>query len=215
MGVTGDIFQVVMQQSYLGQTCLNAFYYRQTSENTDPDIESAEALAPAFDLNITPAIADLQVDAVQFETLETINLFNPADLNSRNITTVTEGAITAIDALPSYVASEFRTSRVTRAIRRGFKRFTGLDESMMTVGVLAPAYLAAAGALSVALSMNIQRLNEPLTPIFQPVIVKRIKYTTSSGSEAYRLPTSQAELEYFAANFIYTRITTQNSRKSW
>lgn len=215
MGSIGDIFQLVMKQTYLGQECLNVFFYRQISENTDPDITSAQALASAFDQDVCPAIAGIQIEACEFDTLEVINLFDPGDLNSRNITAVSTGAIVATDALNTFHAMEYRTSRVTRAIRRGFKRFTGMDESMVIVGQLNPSFYTVATAVKDAMNATIQQDGEPLTPNFQPVIVKRIKYVTSSGSTAYRLPTDVVEAEYYKANFLYTRVSTQNSRKSW
>lgn len=215
MGAVGDIYQLSLEQEYLGQACFNIFHYRQQTENTDTEITTSEALGRAFDALILTFLKEIQVTTVEYKEINVFNLFNPEDVYSRVPTTETTGAYVSTDALNTFHAIELRTLRVRRDIKRGFKRFTGMDESMVIAGILNPALSEDVANVRLALSNDQQLPEETDTPVWRPVIVKRVKYVAPSGKTAYRLPESTGELVYNRATWEYARISTQNSRKSW
>lgn len=213
----GDLYQLTFKQRAFNIQLVNVFTYIQTNENTDPDMSSAEALNFAFQEDVVPFIAGVQTSDVDYIGIEVINCFDEAELFSTTTVVPDDGSVTPTDVLPLFMAWEFRTTRVRRDIRRGYKRFSGLDESMIFGGGPVAPYITGLLNLGVAMTANIQYVTEPLTPTFRPVIVGRVKYTTEEGNEAYRLPESAVEMgsKWFAADFDFVRVSTQNSRKNF
>lgn len=213
----GDVYNLVLQQSLYGQFVYNIFQYRQLTSGTNPSYTDAGSLIQAFQIDVLTSLDNISVSDLAYVNIDVWNLFDPDELASDNTLVPSAGAVTPTDVLSRFMAWEFRSHRATRSIRRGYKRIAGLDESMLTNSQPTAGMVTALATAAAALSADIQWNDEPLTPTFQPVIVKRIKYTAPSGNPAYRLPESAEEMgnNYFVPVYEYLRLTTQNSRKAY
>lgn len=215
LGAIGDVFQLVLRQSLFTNEILNVFYYQQLNANNDPDNNSSVSLLGAFVEDVLPEIAPIQITNLNYVGIDVINLFNPDDLFSDDSISPSTGSYVVTSVLPQFMAWEFRTARLTRSIRRGYKRFAGLDEAMVADGGAASGILADLASAATAISANIAYSSAPLAPTFRPVVVKRIKETDAEGNVTYRLPEGNAEAEVMDATFSYLRLSTQNSRKGY
>jgi hypothetical protein len=192
---------------------LNAFYYKQMSANNDATNNASLILLSAFVEDVLTPIANLMRSTVLFDEIEVINLFDEDDVSSDASISPAHGSLSSGEETASYLALEFTTSRVTRAIRRGFKRFWGFPEGWVTDGVYNGVGDPTPATAATAMSADIAFSSAPLGPTFRPVVVKRIKYTTEEGHDAYRLPANGAEAQSVRATWSFQRISTQNSRK--
>jgi hypothetical protein len=100
-------------------------------------------------------------------------------------------------------------------MRHGYKRICGLHEDLVMGNGWNNAHAQYAALLALAIAIA-STIDSPAgAPVdWDPVVVKRIKYTTPSGTTAWRLPTSQGELQYYSitsASLQYP--TTQVTRK--
>lgn len=215
LGAIGDVFQLTLRQRYFDTQVLNVFYYQQLNANNDPVNNSSVILLGAFAEDVLPAISNIQVTELAYEGIDVINLFNVEDLYSDDSVEPTAGAYVVTSVMSPFNALEFRSSRVSRAIRRGYKRFAGMDESMIEDGFLASAFVPAITAVSNAITVSIAFSGAPLGATFNPVIVKRIREVDAEGNVTYRLPEGNAEAIVADAVYSYLRLSTQNSRKTY
>lgn len=213
----GDLYQLTFKSHFAAKNMVNVFTYRQQNANTDPTTSTPAALALAFAQDTLPLIEDVQITNVIYDTIEVINAFDPTEIYVTSSLPVANGSVTVTDIMAIFLAWEFRTQRQRRDIKRGYKRFSGLDESVVANNAPTAGMLTTLNALGTGMSTPIQYSVFPLTPTFEPVIVKRIPYVTPEGNDAYRLPNSAVEMgsNYYAAVFTYTRISTQNTRKTF
>jgi hypothetical protein len=117
------------------------------------------------------------------------------------------------DMLPSFNAVNFTLRAASRAVRPGSKRIVGLAEGMVAGDFITNATtIGEMNAYRLALAATIESPNDN-TEYF-PVIVKRVPYTTSKGTEAYRWPTTDAELVAPAVTgaLLNLRVSHQVSR---
>jgi hypothetical protein len=214
----GDIYQVVLNSTFMAQQMRNVFHFYQTFVMTD--YEAAENLAVAVTQKLFPAAnAGLRstfiVSAVSYNGLDITNLYNDDIFINYTTGYPYVGGQGIQEAMPPFVAYELRSNRLRGDIRRGFKRFSGLPENY-----------GQGGALDSGVRTLIQaQLGDPFadkwtaqaTPDdeWHLVVVKRIEYTTDKGNRAYRLPANQMEGDFFRPTEwdVQPRVTTQNSRK--
>lgn len=205
----GDVYQVRIKTVGLNSLeNYNVWFYRDELGTPSPD-DAAEVIATEFVSDVIPSMADVLSVEATISEIEVTNLFDAAQLYVLPLAVVGTGAG---DVCPPFTALSMRTSRVRRDIRRGQKRFGPISEGLVTDGVLDPAGLPLLQPLADAMENNLDPA--AVETLYQPIIVKRIAYTTPSGNTAYRLPETLAELEYFLTDtWEIVGVTTQNSRK--
>jgi hypothetical protein len=205
----GDIYQLRMVVLDQNQDQNNNVFYYYDELGPGGSLSAAQALAEAFQSEMTPILRGLLSDEANIDFIEVTNLFDADVLWTEPIE---ESGSQSGDVATNFTSLSYRTTRVRRDIRRGFKRFGPIPASFILDGEPNPASQTTFDAGATYLGQSITDPTE--SNIYVPVIVKRIPYTTPSGRAGYRLPATQAEAEWFVASeWDFRGITTQNSRK--
>lgn len=203
MGSIGDVYQLVDQQAQAGQQVLNVYFYRL---DTPVVGNAAQFLAESWVDNVLPDITAWQcVDVVHTAVIVT-NLFNESEQHTELISEAGSGASTV---MPTFVAVGFQLIGDNAAVRDGQKRYAGIDEGVVTDGVITDATLIGQlVALGVTLATGLPIGLDADALI--PVIVGRI---LTGGS--YRLPTNSGEavLSEIIDALFNVDVTSQTSRK--
>lgn len=174
---------------------------------------SAQHLANTFNTEVLPGLANLLTDKIDFERIEVDHLFNTTDFYVLQSLSENEGNVVQ-DAMPPGVTVGLRFPTTDRAIRVGYKRFSGASEDSALNGFLTTASVNVWQTWANTLMPNIDS-GDGIA--YRVVIIKRIKYTTPSGKPAYRLPNSLAEmgnnLSVPTSVVVVNALGSQNSRK--
>jgi hypothetical protein len=207
----GDCIELVHEQSYLGQSVNNIYYFEAIDGNA-----SLVSLADWFETNVVAAVKQLQNTDLRHENLRLRNLFQTAENYEAVLTgfgAVTSGTI----EMPAFFAAQIRFEHLTATTRPGFKRFSGLTEGdiadarmmsatitkLNTIGALLvnPPSVANVGWAHVV----VNRVCDELNPIMG----------ATPRCLRYVLPRSQAEYNpgYPVVYESYSEPTTQNTRK--
>jgi len=167
-GTTGDLIQLVDNQSYLGQQILNVYYYRLNAVFIG-DTDYLEQLNTYWGLNVLAQVKSIQGDYLAHNSREWRNLSNGTDLFVD--ASVERGDLTPTDdtVTPSFLSAGFMLQRGSLVTRNGYKRFAGLIEANV------------AGNTIVGLDDEIELirtalagdLNIGILAVAEPVIVKR------------------------------------------
>ena len=211
MPLGGDVIELVHEQTYLGQTVNNVYFFEAAVAEA-----SMSDLANWFETNVVTKVKLLQNDLVNHVNLRLRNLFNEAETLEEPLTGT--GTITSSDIeLPSFIASQVRLEHASGAVRPGFKRYTGMTEGSLTDGLLNITPISKLEDIADLL------VNPPVVANsgWAHVIVGRLcEVPNPTPNEVpaclkYRLPQNQAELvvAYPIAYTVYAQITSQNSRK--
>lgn len=176
-----DIYILEDKQTWnSGEEVLNVYQYQRLA----PEGTAADCIQ-AFEQSMLTAIRALQINLVNHALLRCYNLGDLEDF--AELTLSGQAGVNSGEALPVFAAVNFTLRPGSRAIRPGAKRIAGIPENVTANGVITNStYLASMETLRVKMFTNIQ--DTPSETEYQPVIVKRIKYTTSGGTEAYRFP---------------------------
>lgn len=131
MGInTGDLLQIIDNQTYLGEDLMNVYYYRWFSlPVTDP--AAYTGLLNSFDEIVIDNVIKAQNEFLEHTTLSIRNLSN--NLDYAEMTVAKDGLLDVDPAncLQSYVTLGFQMIRDSLATRNGYKRFSGLIESQV------------------------------------------------------------------------------------
>lgn len=207
-----DLFVVTLTMGVDGGLMKLPFSYRSANASL---LASSVDLREAFFDDVIPLIAGVVVSLTQFSRIDTLNLFDPADFDEYIYPSPAFGTRTG-QSLPFFNAAAFKSQKPEAGQRPARKRFGYLSESDVQGQGLqdVSGYFAALDALAAQLGTNLTRLTGTE---YEPQIIKRIKYTTPSGKDAYRFPNSPEEAEdgYFPAiNWTWSNIvTSQITRK--
>lgn len=203
-----DIMKLTLHQTYGtgGEPSQNDFFYLQETVEG-----GANTLTNAFYDTILPLINACQHGIMKNTRIRTINLFDLGDFNERTLSSTGTNADGGAEALPFFNAFNVTLRVSTRAVKPGSKRFSGLSEFHNAAGVLVgldtqlPALLAA---------LDDPLENEGLAATFRPIVVKRIEYTTSKGTQAYKLPETPEDAVYgfVQSAFCNMKVRHQDSR---
>lgn len=196
----------------LDNVVVNSFTYDTTE--LLPTSEGAMELANLFaDLFLTDGTA--LKDCVSSDTyFDSIVVKAPQVPSVLAVKPLSVSGSTSAPSDSPFVAAEFFQNRKVGNIRSGFKRFGLISDVNISGGQAVAGFLPFLSELADKLGTSFVTVIGGGSVTLTPVIVKRIKYTTSSGRTAYRLPEGLDTLEYYqATNWVYKRITTQNSRK--
>lgn len=188
-----------------GEQMLNVYFFTSFDAAA-----TAEDLTLAFNNDVLNLIKICQAAAVSHTTITARNLGDPADYYERALTGAVGGY--AGESLSAFTAYPFTLRAATRAVRPGSKRIGGVPEAanLSTNGVITDAtLLTALNNVRTAMATVVNAAG----PDYQPVIVKRVR-SGAPGSYTYRLPTTDAEAEYYdvATALLNTTLSHQVSR---
>lgn len=194
----GDLLQITAFQEYLGQVCLNVFYFRWSSAPT-VDNSYLEPLWNDFRDEVLDFMIPLQVEQVIHNNLQIKNLSNGVDFyeDDPNLTGSIEAPDTEI--LPSYFALGFKMIRDSLVTRNGSKRIVGVPEG----NVSGNEYVGDPVAISDFENALVANLEVGLVTVAFPIIVKR-PIPTPAGSDYVYSSVNGAQFQ---------GVTTQNTRK--
>lgn len=221
-----QLYELTLTQEYFGQVALNRWNY--ITDSTPAGGTLPQLLVEAFgalpenglfpENTLFDAIRNIQSTAVRYVGIECFDVYVPTAFYSTPFPSGTNG-IPGTEPTSPTQAWGFRSSRSRRDIRRGFKRFAGVQEGNVGPGGVIPQ------AMLNLLDVVAQRMTDPLTidddgntVVFQPCIVSKEKYAVpDSTTEAYRYyedPTVQ--FENIATSILwqpYNTVRTQTSRQ--
>ncbi len=164
-----DVIQMTVIQEQAGQQVLNVYHY-QVVTLTGLDGDYLQVLIDHFNDEIKPQIVALQSNALAYKGIRVVNLTNGVDFLEYTYPASTTGQV-ATDALPPNVTYTFRLLRETLATRHGYKRFSGVAESMQNNGVFA-GNQAIIDNLRGELASDVQPAPS-VVPLMAPVIVRK------------------------------------------
>lgn len=221
------LYEVTLRSEYAGQQMVNRWNYVSAGETAA--VLGSFALAAAFGAipagtppalptgTVFERIRNITVNACRMVELSVANVYVPSDFYLRPFGTGVVGLRAETGESPA-VSVGYRTNRVTRAIGRGTKRFSGIPDTFagaggnLAAGILADVQLLA-DSMSAVLTYN----DEGNTVSFSPAVVSKVEYTTPSGSTAYRYaPDLAAQLARTAVGVLwefYPQVRTQTSRQ--
>lgn len=196
--VTGDLIQLVDNQSYLGQQVLNVYYYRIVVI-TGLDDPYLNDLNTAWATVVLPTILAMQADELLHVSREWRNMSNGVDIFTDTEVIPGDNGVPVGDLLPSYVSAGFMLQRDSLVTRNGYKRFAGLFETLVegNTFLFEPENIEAVEEALAAV------LNIGLIPVAAPVIVKR---PIEAPVEDYEYSGVQSA--------TFRSLGTQNSRKA-
>lgn len=211
-----ELYLLTLFGDIMGQQTVNTFTYYQVSAETSAET-SAHVLAEAFiDAFVQAGIGFCSGGISQeqsYTAVRVVNLFEDvSDFAEIALPTTAKGASTDA-AMPPFVAYSFRTPWLGSGVRRGFKRFGGVRETVVTNGVIEPAAIAdLQSEIGDALAQPLSVGNGD----YQHVVVRRVKtLDPETGKYSYDYPTNVGELYQVEPSVwvIQPNISTQNSRK--
>lgn len=191
---TTGIYELVLEQTYLGQIVTNVFHYLHTLGAND----AQAACINAFEDDVMAPISLVQSNNLDYTNIRCANLTGfLADVNV--VPTVTSGTLGGFDAA-SFIAVPLRYARTTKDTRNGSKRLSGMLEENMEEQGWSVSYIALMNTLATVLGTDIAFPGD----IFAPIILKK----PPAAGPTYTFN------DVFAVQFL-NRVSTQNTRKSF
>lgn len=219
------LFEVIVEGVYFGQQCINRWNY--VAPDTVLSIDSSEALAVAFgvvpDAGVYPADTlfqawrSLVANTFQYESYFIRDVYDGSDFINNAFIPGTVG-VGSGESMPPFAAFGARTNRINLDIRRGFKRFVGVNEgSSAAGGTLTSGAVTALDALCVKMSEVLNYSVSGDTIAFAPCIVQKEKHVLTGGRVSYRyFETIEEQLPHITVGNTwegYDTVRTQNSRQ--
>ena len=191
----GDVVELTLHGTVLGQVNLNVFAYQQTA---GVGTDGAGGLATSFIATVVPAMQAIVTDNTGYQSVSWRSLHGTfAEGNTALGTTV--GSRSA-PALPPYACWAFRLLRTNSDSRGGYKRIAGIAESDQDNGVYTGSIITPLTAMATTLHLSLSTTGGntwiPVVPSF-----------ILNGSPR------AVPLFNPVAGAIFQRISTQNSRK--
>lgn len=223
-----QLYEITLNGSFADQDVINVWNYAQSNPTLTGSADNLRSLfgaltPPSVIFNSGTVLAAYQLavnPAYTFISLFVRNVYDPTDFSEFVMPTGVIGeAVTGV-AQPPFMAYPFRGTRTRLDIRRFFKRIPAVGKDVVgTEGAIEPTF-ATNVLVPLADAMEATLTGGTGIP-YQPVVVKKQRYTTPSGSTAYRyIPDADggvaAQLEDTTGVGqigISGFITTQNSRK--
>lgn len=195
--IVGDVLQLNLVSTYLGQTLNNIFHFQITQVGSV--VNASTALGTGFGDNVLDDIRAITSDQITYNHADIVNIRDVSDFaqDDYSVTGSLTGG-TTLD-LPSYIGLGFRYNRVGPGQRHGYKRFGGLIESQVSGNSYAGNPTLAAD-LATALIYN-QGSDTYNSWRWSPFVASRpiVFGATPSG--------------YVPVTSLFQGVTTQNSRK--
>lgn len=228
------VMEVMLQQTYLGQVCINRWNYISsgTPAGSTLSLLLAGAIGAIYDNSAVPpaypasglmkAIAAIQSTSCQFDLVSVRDVYSVTDFYETPFVQPLAGT-SAGETMSPAIAIGFRTTRVRTDVRRATKRFTGVTESLTQAGGEITAALKTGAALTVATKMtDVLTVNDDgNTVTFAPAVCGKEGYwpsgTEGVGKKAYKYYETEAEQMLHTAQGIawdfYNFVRTQTSRQ--
>lgn len=189
---TTNITEIVNVQTYLGETCLNRYFYQQTSVATPFFL----ALFNDFYTKVILPLANAQTTAVTHTEVVIRVVNNLAVPEARFV--LSQAGQVVDNPMPSLTAVNFKLNRSTKETRNGSKRYCGLGEAQVTDNSLnaggITTWATMEAPLATALTDGVDTFNPCMFRPDYPVV----------GQDTYNLVSSAT---------LSSVITSQRSRK--
>lgn len=219
------LYEVVLQQQLNATVLINRWNY--VSSGSPVGVTGAFALAVAFGANVsgsppvipvgTPlaGVQGVQAEDCIFVSLSSINVYDDDDFYTAAFPTGLFGGVTGASS-SQILASGFRTNRVTRAVRRGFKRIGAVPAARVgEFGALTSPQLTAMATLAGEMSDTLNYTDGGNALSFVPTVVSKQPYTTPAGNQAYRYwPTLTEQLAHVAQGVTWEVYSTARGQQS-
>lgn len=228
-----EIYKATVNYVLDGQMMSNRFHYKMIGVpaavsgsfalfaamgglRKNPDGTPAGGFTPD---SLLEHIRAIQGVPVKYDSLIVDNLYSPTDFYEGPFAQQVQGQNTSSDTMPPMIAASFRTSRVSKNIRRGQKRIAGIVEQQVAPGgILEDAALTGhIQALANKMAATLSYDDEGNQIDFKPVVLGTNKVVQPDGSTSYEIyPTLAEQLVNSVDGFFWEarpRVTTQNSRK--
>lgn len=208
-----DLYELVCEQTFQGQKCLNVYFYRTGAIYVNTLPTNAQVLVDGFVEQILPDIISAQSDQIVYNVVRARNLYDPVDSYTRALSE--PGYVASSDFESTFDALAFTLQGETRAVRTGAKRQAGVPDSFVTDGVVTGELaLAAAASAAEAMGKAIQVGTLLPSDVFFPTLVKRVR-TGTPGHYTYELPSVRGEGVWTTViNVLFdVLISSQVSRK--
>lgn len=212
-GATGDIVRVALRAGTGVATVRNVWFYRVMDPPTGGYLGG---LLTEFQSVVWAPYAASQVTSFIPVELVATNIFSGDETVDVTPTPAAGTRTPSGDPLATFLCGMIVLERQNSRVRNG-RKFIPLPLENDAAGQnIAAGMITLLNTLANAMALT---LNPGGVDSFQPVIVGRFSYTTSSGKAAYKLPGSQAEMgdRYSLVDTarLINRVTTMNSRKFW
>lgn len=221
------VMSLKIDRRYNGQQCISEYHY--VASGVPAAVSLSFALAAAWGVIDTAGLYDaakpfgtlrgIQNDQVQYRECVVKDLYSVTDFYTTPFLANTVGVSGGgAGSMAPFIACEFRTNRIRADIRRGFKRYEGLDESASDpFGTISAAFLALMHTHALAISSTLTYTDEGNSLTFTPCVISLKKNTTDPDQGTYiKWPTEAEQLAHLASGVVYNEqlvSTTQNSRK--
>jgi len=219
-------YEIVLEQSYYGQQIVNRWNYVSGSI---PSGQSGALLAlagmgfapfggdPILSGDTIGAILQsLQTAEVTFVQAIAKNLYSVTDFYTYAFPPDTNGTSGGSEGMSPAIAFGYTTDRTRSDIRRGQKRFVGIEESNVGGGgviLSAGTFQTLGDAMADINVVNV----EGAAVTFTPYVFGKKEYTTPTGKKAYEYwPDETQQLEHIARINAWTlksTVRTQTSRQ--
>jgi len=190
---TGDavVYQIRLNGTIYGEECLNVFYYGGDAVTID-----FGALATSFSdevlVHLFPTVVTRYVvDSIDITGVKGTSLFTNIPLGST-------GSV-GTDGLPANVTWDFRYTRGGAGERNGYKRFSGVPESLQSDGQATDTAAALLATLSGGLFSGISDGATVYSPVIQRDLIHHV--------------IQHPPLYFNCSSVQFTKIGTQNTRK--
>lgn len=220
------LYEIVLQQMYAGQQCVNKWNYRSSEIPTGVS-GAFKALvgmgfAPDTDIvafgpdTIAGHLQALQYQGATFVQAIAKNIFDPLDYYTYAFPAGTHGAVESSQGLSPAAAYSFSTNRSRSDIHRGQKRFVGVVEANVdNLGVINSTALTALQALGDTMAdVNLVPL-ETGSIQYTPYVFGTVDYVAPSGKKAYKYyPSEATQLEHIMLITQWTPKDTMRTQVS-
>lgn len=190
----GELYRVIDRQTLQNQLVLNVYWFEQSAGTG-----GADDCAEAYIQDIGALVRAFQSNQLTHNRVDVTNMDDPTDYVEKAWTANNAGSLTG-EVLPPYVVFAFRLNRVSRDVRHGQKRYSGIVEGSIENGVPVSGTLTLLNNLATALAQPISWSSGDGT--YDPKIVKR---TGTSPNFTYT--------PYAVGSAQFVRFSSQNTRK--
>lgn len=194
---SGDIHQLTVTGSYLGQTVVNRWFYRQNSADIG-GVGTEVELVQEFQTEVLEVLMNAMSDEYSISLIEGVGLRDPGTFNYTAPIAI-DGDLTMLGApSPAFLAIALRFQRVAPGQRYGYKRFPAPPGDFIDGNSTIPTYQSTYGdPLASAMSATLT----PAGLSFSPFVASRPILFGANPSG------------YVSSFVSYRGLTTQNTRK--
>lgn len=155
-----NCIQLTLKQTYLGQVCLNRYFYQGSDEAINPD-----NIAGAWGALFLPVLKPIQANDLTYDLINITALYGTRWSNDTPL--VSEEGTNEGDPMPAFFGSRFKLFPAYSRIRKGRKVMAGVTESMVQGDDAAPGIVSALA--DVALVLDNSFVSDGIT--YVPVLI--------------------------------------------